>query len=230
MSFITMSQAQGSIHLGPSLRNRIPILLALKRQLDPQNTGQGLAGYAVDLSGGTGAHLEVMAPGFPTLEWRATEYIAADRDTTQPSPLAIIDSFSVDIHKNVHPSVPLDLSTAFETWHETLQELENKVQLALCCNVIHITPWAVAEGLFRGVSRLLQPNGTFALYGPFIEDGQYSSDGNRSFDAMLQLRNPDWGLRERNRVEELAASVGLKLRENISMPANNKLLLFVRTE
>ena len=134
----------------------------------------------------------------------------------------------MDIHSNVEAALPLDLSTAFGEWHEDLQALQGKVQLAVCCNVIHITPWSIAQGLFNGVSQLLKPGGTFALYGPFIEDGQYSSDGNRSFDAMLRLRNPEWGLRELRRVEDLANGVALTLNENIAMPANNLLLLFQR--
>ena len=61
MTFETMSLAQGTMHMGPALRNRIPILLSLKRLLDEDGDGVGLDGLGLDISAGTGAHLEVLA-------------------------------------------------------------------------------------------------------------------------------------------------------------------------
>ena len=230
MSFETMSLAAGSVHMGPSLRNRVPILLGLKRFLDPEGTGDGLTGQGLDISAGTGAHLEVLAPGFPTLQWSATEFLPPQsRREGQPSPLDVIDAFSLDTHANVSRSLPLDLSQPFGEWEPALQAMAGQVRLAFCCNVIHITPWSVAEGLFEGAGRLLKDDGVLAIYGPFAEDGVFSSDGNRRFDATLRGRDPLWGIRDLvTQVDPLAQRVGLKRQGRMEMPANNLLVFFGR--
>ena len=230
MSFETMSLATGTVHKGPSLRNRVPILLGLKRVLDPDGSGRGLTGRGIDISAGTGPHLEVLAPGFPTLNWTATEYLPTQDQTGDgPSPLEVIDAFSVGTHANVSPSRPLDLTRPVGEWDEALQAMTGEVRLAFCCNVIHITPWAVAEGLFAGAGRWLKDDGVLAIYGPFAEDGVFSSEGNRKFNDTLRGRNPEWGIRDLVReVDPLAQSVGLQRQGRLEMPANNLLVFFGR--
>lgn len=230
MSFETMSLAAGTVHMGPSLRNRVPILLGLKRFLDPDGTGAGLTGHGLDISAGTGAHLEVLAPGFPTLEWTATEYLPPeDQRENQPSPLEVIDAFSLDTHANVSRSLPLDLAQPHAEWDSTLLGLAGKVRLAFCCNVVHITPWAVAEGLFAGAGHWLKDDGVLAIYGPFSEDGVFSSEGNRKFDATLRGRNEAWGIRDLvTQVDPLAERVGLRRVGRMEMPANNLMVFFAR--
>ena len=231
MSFETMSLANGTMHMGPSLRNRIPILMRLKRYLDPDGTGEGLSGHGLDISAGTGAHLEVLAPGFPTLEWTATEYLPLQGERENgPSPMEVIDAFSLETHANVRRSLPLDLTQPYEAWNSTLQDLAGQVRLAFCCNVIHITPWTVAEGLFQGARRWLKDDGVLAIYGPFAEDGVFSSEGNQRFNATLRGRDPLWGIRDLlTQVDPLAASVGLKRLARMEMPANNLMVLFGRS-
>ena len=229
MTFQTMSLATGTVHAGPSLRNRIPILLGLKELVDPENNGEGLSGQAIDFSAGTGPHLEVLAPAFPTLQWTATEFLPPGKPAEDtPSPLEVIDFFSVGTHANVNPSLPLDLTTPFSEWPEQLQAMAGQVRLAFCCNVIHITPWAVTQGLFQGAGALLKDEGVLATYGPVAENGVFSSEGNKKFDAMLRERNPEWGIRDLNQLAPLAESVGLQLKTRLSMPANNLLLVFGR--
>lgn len=230
MTFETMSLAQGTMHMGPSLRNRIPILLSLKRLLDEDGNGVGLEGLGLDISAGTGAHLEVLAPGFPSLEWTATEFVESQEERgVAPSPLDVIDAFCLETHGNVHPALPLDLTQDVSNWHPKLRAMAGRVRLAFCCNVVHISPWSVAEGIFRGANHWLKDDGVLAIYGPFAEDGVFSSDGNRRFDLMLRERNPEWGIRDLNsQIDPLAEQVGLKRLKRVNMPANNLLLLFGR--
>ena len=184
----------------------------------------------LDLSAGTGAHLEVLAPGFPSLQWTATEYVQGPSDRRlAPSPLDVIDANGLQVHDNVLPSLPLDLTQDVSEWHPTLQAMKGQVRLAFCCNVIHISPWRVAEGIFRGAKHWLKQDGVLALYGPYAEDGVFSSDGNLRFDAMLRARNAEWGIRDlKTQIDPLAANVGLKRLQRLEMPANNLLLLFGR--
>ena len=90
-----------------------------------------------------------------------------------------------------------------------------------CSNVCHITPWTVTLGLLQGAARCLRPGGRLLVYGPFNVDGQFTSDGNRRFDATLKQRDPTWGVRDVGDEAAKAAEFGLQLRERIDMPANN---------
>jgi hypothetical protein len=99
-----------------------------------------------------------------------------------------------------------------------------------CANVIHIAPWRVAEGLFVGAGRYLRPDGQLFLYGPFKRGGKHTAISNAVFDSSLRERDPEWGVRDIEALEQLAASAGLMLTEIAEMPANNFTLVFERKE
>ena len=94
--------------------------------------------------------------------------------------------------------------------------------------MIHISPWAVAEGLFTGAGDLLGSGGLLFLYGPFKVGGEHTSPSNASFNESLRERDPLWGVRDLERVDEIAAAAGLLRIESNELPANNKLLVFRR--
>jgi hypothetical protein len=101
-------------------------------------------------------------------------------------------------------------------------------EAAFNANMIHIAPWACAEGLFAGMGRHLAAGGVFVLYGPFRIGGAHTAPSNEAFDEDLRERNPAWGVRDLEAVEALAGAQGLVLREQVAMPANNQSLVFVR--
>jgi hypothetical protein len=95
-------------------------------------------------------------------------------------------------------------------------------------NVIHIAPWAVAEGLFAGAARHLTADGRLFLYGPFKRDGQHNAPSNAAFDESLRRQNPQWGVRDIADLKKLSAANGLRLAELTEMPSNNAILAFER--
>ena len=97
-----------------------------------------------------------------------------------------------------------------------------------CANVVHIAPWRVAEGLFAGAGRYLRADGLLFLYGPFKRGGKHTAISNAVFDSSLREGNPEWGVRDIEAVEALAAAVGLALVGAIEMPSNNLTLVFGR--
>jgi hypothetical protein len=103
-----------------------------------------------------------------------------------------------------------------------------ELSAVLCCNVIHIAPWAVARGIVRGAVRVLAPGAPLILYGPFREGGRHTSAGNAGFDAGLRAENPDWGVRDLDEVSALAAGAGFGPVRVTRMPANNLLAAFAR--
>ena len=55
--------------------------------------------------------------------------------------------------------------------------------------------------------------------------GTYTSESNALFDIWLEKQNPLSAIRDLEAVTSLASDAGIKLLENIEMPANNKLLV-----
>jgi hypothetical protein len=98
----------------------------------------------------------------------------------------------------------------------------------LCANVLHISPWAVSEGLFGGAARYLRPDGRLFVYGPFMRDGQHTAPSNAAFDASLRRENATWGVRDIADLAVLAGRHGLALETVLDMPANNFVLVVRR--
>ena len=73
---------------------------------------------------------------------------------------------------------------------------------------------------------LRRPGGLLVLYGPYREAEVELAPSNAAFDASLQARNPDWGLRHRAEVQAAAKAEGLVLTRRVEMPAENLMLLF----
>jgi hypothetical protein len=147
----------------------------------------------------------------PGLIWQPTEPLPEGR--------ASIDAWTAGL-PNVRPALPLD--AAGSTWPL------GQVAAVLCINMIHIAPWAAAEGLFAGAGQVLPAGGLLALYGPFRRGERPLEPGNAAFEAGLRARNPAWGLREVAEVAELGAARGFAPPEVVEMPANNLMLLFRR--
>ncbi|HEX7112807.1 MAG TPA: DUF938 domain-containing protein, partial [Mizugakiibacter sp.] len=66
------------------------------------------------------------------------------------------------------------------------------------------------------------------VYGPFNVDGRHTSASNAAFDAELKARAPHMGLRDRDAVDALARAAGLRLIDDVAMPANNRCLVWRR--
>ncbi|WP_026605627.1 DUF938 domain-containing protein [Methylocapsa acidiphila] len=96
----------------------------------------------------------------------------------------------------------------------------------ICINMIHISPWSATEGLFAGAARILPPGAPLLLYGPYKRDGAHTSKSNEDFDRALRHENPEWGVRDLERVAEIAGLKGFSAPAVFEMPANNLTLLF----
>jgi hypothetical protein len=76
-------------------------------------------------------------------------------------------------------------------------------------NSVHIMSWPEVEQLFEGI-------------------GRYTSDSNRRFDAWLKARDPLSGIRGYENLNRLAEAQGISIKEDIEMPANNRILVWQR--
>ncbi len=187
-------------------RNRQPILDVLKEHLPSR-------GLVLEVASGTGEHVVHFAQACPALAFQPTD--------PDPSHRASIDAWSAALGlANVRRAVALD--TTAETWPIEVADA------LLCMNMIHIAPWAAAEGLMRGAGRVLPPGGLLYLYGPYKRGGQHTAPTNAAFDAGLHAQNPAWGVRDLEAVAGLAAANGFIEPAIAEMPANNLSLMFVK--
>jgi SAM-dependent methyltransferase len=189
-----------------ALRNRDPIAAVLGGWL-PES------GLVLEVASGSGEHAAHFAERFPTLDWQPSD--------PDPDALNSIEAWRADSGlANLREAVILDAAAA--TWPVTAADA------ALNINMVHISPWEAALGLLDGAARVLATDGKLILYGPWIVAGVETAPSNLAFDADLKRRNGSWGLRK---VEDFAAAAeerGLSLSDQREMPANNRMLLFIR--
>ena len=186
-------------------RNRVPILEVLSRVLP----GEGLV---LEVASGSGEHGAWFAQHLRPLAW-------------QPSDPDPVMRRSIAAHGSEVASLkaPLDLDVTRQPW-----PIE-RADAVVCINMIHIAPWAAAEGLVAGTGRILSPDGVLVLYGPFKRGGAHTAPSNAAFDQSLRAEDPAWGVRNLEDVSDLAAAQGLQLQEVVEMPANNLTVVFTRT-
>jgi SAM-dependent methyltransferase len=196
-------------------RNHRQIWAVLQRLLG------GRTGDVLEAGSGTGQHVVHFAEHSPDITWWPS-----DLNTQHLASIAAWCAHA-DL-PNVRAPQRIDLSDP--GWFAALRDNGGPDSLLaiVCANVIHIAPWAVAEGLFAGAGRALRPDGLLVLYGPFKRDGKHTALSNAVFDTSLRDGNPDWGVRDIADVEALASTAGLALRETVEMPANNMILVFGR--
>ncbi len=194
-------------------RNGTPIVDALRPRL------ADAAGDALEVGSGSGQHVALLAHAFPGLVWRPSDPDPVNR--------ASIDAWRAHIGlETVRPAIDLDASA--DDWPPEAAAPAPGFRVVFSANVVHIAPWAVAEGLFRGAARRLAPDGFLALYGPFRWHGRHIAASNEAFDGQLRARDAAWGVRDVDDLDALAKSCALARADAVAMPANNHILFFER--
>lgn len=194
-------------------RNKQPILDVLLTLLPGQ-------GRALEIASGTGQHVVWFGQHLPRWTWQPTD---------------VEDRQFADIRTQVAAArldnvrTPRLLDVLQQPWlHDDAGDESPAYELIYCANMLHIAPWACCAGLMQGTARHLAPGGCLVTYGPYLEDETPTAESNLSFDTSLRARNPAWGLRRREDVEQEARGAGLRLEARHAMPANNLLLMWRR--
>ena len=181
----------------------------------------GKTGDVLEIGSGSGQHALYFANNFPSLTFWPTDI--------EPHHLASIDAWQTEIGlTNLRPAKSLDALRAH--WGLGLKGMAPETGLAaiICINVIHISPWALAEQLLQRSAHDLGADGFLYLYGPYKRGGKHTTESNARFDLSLKAKDPAWGVRDIEEVERIAAENGLLLRHIIDMPANNFSLVLTR--
>lgn len=185
-------------------RNRAAILAVLADILPP-------SGRVLEVASGSGEHAVHFAGALPGLTFQPSD--------PAPDAVASIAAWAQESGLgNILP--PLVVDATAPDWPVTV------VDAILCINMIHIAPWAAAEGLFRQAGRLLKPGQPLYLYGPYRRPDRPLEPGNAAFDESLRSRDPAWGLRDLDAVTALGSANGFGVPEIVEMPANNLSVIF----
>ena len=195
-------------------RNHEPIWSAIAGFL------KGRTGDVLELGSGTGQHVTTFARRSPRLTWWPSDIYSSHLDSIRAwrwhEGLA-----------NLRAPQRIDLTLPDWNWWAD-KDAGRPLAAMLCINVLHISPWHVAQNLFSGAGRLLRADGRLFIYGPFMRDGAHTAPSNAAFDAALRAENPEWGVRDVRDLCTLADEAGLSLVEISPMPANNLVLAFAR--
>ncbi|MGB9043912.1 MAG: DUF938 domain-containing protein [Pseudolabrys sp.] len=195
-------------------RNHEPIWSAIAGFLKDQT------GDVLELGSGTGQHAATFARRTPRLTWWPSDIY--------PSHLDSIRAWRrYEGLANLRAPQRIDLTIPDWNWRAD-DDASGPLAAMLCINVLHISPWRVAQNLFSGAGRLLRADGRLFIYGPFMRDGAHTAPSNAAFDAALRAENPEWGVRDVRDLCTLADEAGLSLVEISPMPANNLVLAFAR--
>lgn len=195
-------------------RNKEPILGVLREIV--RSFGERPV-RILEIASGTGEHANHFASALASVEYLPTEPMESMHDSIR----AWTEGLS-----HVHPPIALDVS------HPESAVLPDgyspgTVDLMLCINMVHISPFSSTHGLFRLASSLLSSSGVVLTYGPYRVGGTMV-ESNVAFDRSLREQNPEWGVRDLEEVEAVAKSNGLRLKETVQMPANNLCVVFTR--
>ena len=166
----------------------------------------------LEIGSGTGQHAVYFGEKLPHLIWHSSDLQENH---------AGIELWLNEAHlPNTPPPLMLDVTLAH--WPEL------KVDAVFCANTIHIIGWDSVKALIAGAGKLLPDNGLLVLYGPFNYNNAYTSESNARFDIWLKQRDPESGIRNFEDVEQLANAADLYIQHDHAMPANNRLLCWIK--
>jgi len=184
-------------------RNREAILEVLKKTIGDDNK------LLLEIGSGTGQHARYFAPEFPHLQWQTSDCESNHegiKEWIKDGSSNILSPVSYEVGKDNFP--------------------ETEADLIFTANTFHIMSWKLVKTLIKQLGKSLKPGSKLIIYGPFNKVGKYTSESNEKFDQWLKDRDPKSGIRSLEDVSSHMLKNGFFLKEEIEMPANNKILIF----
>lgn len=174
--------------------------------------------HVLEVGSGTGQHSVYFAPKLAHLIWQTSDVINSHR--------------RIRAWHNAYPAPNLRAPLAFDLMTDSVPSSENNkpYDAVFTANTLHIIGWPLIERLFALVGEALSINNKLVVYGPFNENGVYTSASNQSFDLSLRQRDPDSGIRHKEEIITLAEQHDLIFTNEYLLPANNQILIFKKTK
>lgn len=185
-------------------RNREPILEVLRDWFADRK-------QLLEVGSGTGQHAVHFAAALPKLRWQASDV---------PENLPGIRLW---LKEAALPNTPAPIA-----WDMNDSPPAGEYDAVFSANTLHIMSWKEVERMFGALPRLTKRGAVLVIYGPFNYEGQYTSQSNAQFDEALHSANPKRGIRDFEEVDALANAAGFTLKEDRTMPANNRCIVWKR--
>jgi cyclopropane fatty-acyl-phospholipid synthase-like methyltransferase len=185
-------------------RNREPILGVLREYFSDRRN-------VLEIGSGTGQHAVHFAAALPQLIWQSS-----DRAESLPGIRAWLDEAAL-------PNTPAPLEfDVNDSWPA------GPFDAVFSANTLHIMAWPEVQRLFAQLPAVTTGDAVLIIYGPFNEQGRYSSDSNAAFDQWLKARGAHMAIRDAEAVDALADTAGFRRLADIAMPANNRCRVWQR--
>ncbi len=188
-----------------SERNKAPILEVLKLELPD-------FGEVCEIGSGTGQHAVFFSEQLSHLVWQPCDLLENHPDIQA----------RVDMAQLPNLKSPLALDVNDFPWPVTSTEA------VFSANTLHIISKESVQSFFKGIKQVLKSGGKLCVYGPFNYGGTFTTESNARFDQQLKRRDPASGIRDFEWVNQLAGEAGCSLRKDYEMPANNRLLVWMK--
>lgn len=162
----------------------------------------------LEIGSGTGQHAVYFGHDMPHVQWQTSDVIDNHAGINLWLEEAALS--------NVLP--PIALNVISDAWPTQTYDA------IFSANTLHIMDKTAVSALFKNLPNILKKDTILAIYGPFNDNGNYTSESNARFDQWLHDRDPNSGIKDFEWVDELAQQAGLQLINDVAMPANNRIL------
>lgn len=202
-------------------KNKHVILEVVRTEVDAMRAEEPTREMKVlEIASGTGEHACLFAESIANLLYQPTE----PQQEMHESICAWTDTVS---DSKVNKPIVLDVNDPDSVLNIPVSFSNASVDVMICINMIHISPFRSTRALFKLCSACLKSGGKLITYGPYRVNGEMV-ESNVAFDLSLKQRNAEWGVRDIEAVVAAAEEHGIKLEKTISMPSNNLSLVFCK--
>ncbi|MGP5516503.1 DUF938 domain-containing protein [Psychrobacter alimentarius] len=192
--------------------NKQPILSVLQKELVE-------TAHVLEVGSGTGQHSVYFAPRLTHLKWQTSD--------------VLVNHTAIHAWHAAYPANNLYAPLAFDLSSDPIP-IDTDIQISydaiFTANTLHIIAWPLVERLFALAGDTLPVGGKLIVYGPFNENGHYTSASNQQFDISLRQRDPKSGIRDKEDIVALASQHDLTLSNTYALPANNQILVFTKAD
>jgi len=176
-TFTTTSLDMVKLESPSAQRNKGPIWDLLSQKVfSPLSTTSDRPLRILEIAAGSGVHVDHFASQLSAFSSTPFKWFPTDPDLPSRNSIEsyVQDNNLKDI--GVQPPLPLTLNRNGIIEPETVQTLfptgEESLDLMICINMIHISPWEATLGLLKLAGERLDPDrGILFCYGPYKEGG-----------------------------------------------------------
>lgn len=193
--------ADGRLRAPSTPRNVEPITSLLVSRLAPE-------GRLLEIASGTGEHVVAFASKLPGWRFQPTDI--------DPDRIASIQAW-IKHSGATNVAAPGKLDSTKPGWGQTIEP----VDAIFVSNLFHLISEAKARTALNEATQALKLGGKLIIYGPFMRDGELTSEGDQAFHKSLNAHDPEIGYKDDFDMIEWMQEAGLEPEEVIEMPSNN---------